>query len=172
MVKLNILSQLHDDIADRVTTISDKHLDWLCRLGCDGCCRRLAEIPRLTIEEWQWLKIGLAALPEDQLQDIKLGIAALAQQSTRPITCPMLDQEKGACKVYEHRPVACRTYGFYVQRELGVYCKDIEARVAEGAWSEVVWGNHDTIDRRLSGLGETRDLTEWFALWKENKDLD
>ncbi|RIZ71394.1 MAG: YkgJ family cysteine cluster protein, partial [Methylococcales bacterium] len=32
--------------------------------------------------------------------------------------------------------------------------------------------NHDTIDRRLSGLGETRDLTEWFAIWKENKGLD
>ena len=172
MVKPSTLSQLHDDIAARVKTISDNNVDWLCRLGCDCCCRRLAEIPRLTIEEWQWLKIGLAALPEDQLQDIKLGIAALAQQSSRPITCPMLDQEKGACKVYEHRPVACRTYGFYVQRELGVYCKDIEARVAEGAWSEVVWGNHDTIDRRLSGLGETRDLTEWFAIWKENKGLD
>ena len=50
--------------------------------------------------------------------------------------------------------------------------RDIEARVAEGAWAEVVWGNHDTIDRRLSSLGEDRDLTEWFAIWKENKDLD
>jgi len=166
MVQLNTLSQLHDDIAARVKTISDNNVDWLCRLGCDGCCRRLAEIPRLTAEEWEWLKIGLAALPQDQFQDIERGIAALAQQSTRPITCPMLDQVQGACRIYEHRPVACRTYGFYVQRELGVYCKDIEARVAEGAWSEVVWGNHDTIDRRLSGLGETRDLTEWFAIWK------
>ena len=88
-MNISTLSQLHDDIDDRVKMISDNHLDWLCRLGCDGCCRRLAEIPRLTTEEWQWLKIGLAALPEDQLQDIKLGIAALAQQSSRPITCPM-----------------------------------------------------------------------------------
>ena len=166
MVQLNILNQLHDDIAARVKTISDNNVDWLCRLGCDGCCKRLAEIPRLTLEEWEWLKIGLTALPQDQFQDIERGIATLAQQSTRPITCPMLDQVQGACRVYEHRPVACRTYGFYVQRELGVYCKDIEARVAEGAWSEVVWGNHDTIDRRLSHLGEIRDLTEWFAIWK------
>lgn len=169
---LNTLTQLHDDIAVRVKTISDNHMDWLCRLGCDGCCRRLADIPRLTTAEWEWLKIGLAALPQDQRQDIQLGIAALASQSSRPLTCPMLDQAKGACRVYAHRPVACRTYGFYVQRELGVYCKDIEARVAEGAWSEVVWGNHDTIDRRLGGLGETRDLTEWFAIWTENKGLD
>ena len=75
----------------------------------------------------------------------------------------MLDQVQGACRVYEHRPVACRTYGFYVQRELGLYCKDIETRVAEGDYTEVVWGNQDTIDRRLNGLSETRDLVAWFA---------
>jgi len=69
--------------------------------------------------------------------------------------------------VYVHRPVACRTYGFYVQRDKGLYCKDIESRVAGGDWAEVVWGNQDAIDRRLCGLGETRDLTEWFARWKE-----
>ena len=163
MLKHNTLSQLHDDIAARVKTISDNNHDWLCRLGCDGCCRRLAEIPRLTTEEWQWLKIGLTALPKDQLHDIQLSISALAEQTSRPITCPMLDQAQGACRVYEHRPVACRTYGFYVQRELGLYCKDIEALVEQGSYSEVVWGNHDTIDRRLNDLGETRDLTEWFA---------
>ncbi len=163
MLKLNTLHQLHDDIAARVKTISDDNQDWLCRIGCDGCCRRLAEIPRLTIEEWQWLKIGLAALPSDQLEDIKLDISSLAEQTSRPIICPMLNQTEGACRVYEHRPVACRTYGFYVQRELGLYCKDIEALVDQGAYSEVVWGNHDTIDRRLNDLGETRDLTEWFA---------
>ena len=163
MLKLNTLHQLHDDIAARVKTISDDNQDWLCRIGCDGCCRRLAEIPRLTLEEWQCLKIGLAALPADQLEDIKLGISALAEQTSRPITCPMLNQTEGACRVYEHRPVACRTYGFYVQRELGLYCKDIEALVDQGAYAAVVWGNHDTIDRRINGLGETRDLTEWLA---------
>ncbi|MGD0961341.1 MAG: hypothetical protein ABSB19_16150, partial [Methylomonas sp.] len=71
----------------------------------------------------------------------------------------------GACLVYAHRPVACRTYGFYVQRDQGLYCKDIESRVAGGAWGDVVWGNHDAIDSRLRGLGETRELTEWFAQW-------
>jgi len=39
--------------------------------------------------------------------------------------------------------------------------------VADGGWVEVVWGNQDAVDRRLCGLGETRDLTEWFARWKE-----
>ena len=69
--------------------------------------------------------------------------------------------------VYVHRPVACRTYGFYVQRDQGLYCKGIESRVADGDWADVIWGNQDSIDRRLSALGDSRDLTEWFALWKD-----
>ena len=32
-------------------------------------------------------------------------------------------------------------------------------------WTDVVWGNHDAIDQRLAGLGETRALTEWFERW-------
>ena len=144
--------------------------DWLCRQGCDGCCRRLAEIPMLTVAEWDLLQQGLAALPPERLSKIGQQIAALAGQSSRPITCPMLDQAKGACQVYAHRPVACRTYGFYVQRDLGLYCKDIEARVADGDLVEVVWGNHDAIDHRLSGQGESRELTEWFAQWQGNVD--
>ncbi|MGZ4995070.1 MAG: YkgJ family cysteine cluster protein, partial [Methylobacter sp.] len=75
----------------------------------------------------------------------------------------------GACLVYAHRPVACRTYGFYVQRDLGLYCKDIESHVAGGALTEVVWGNQDAVDHRLGGLGDSRDLTEWFARRKEGE---
>jgi Fe-S-cluster containining protein len=82
----------------------------------------------------------------------------------------MLDQAQGACRVYAHRPVACRTYGFYVQRDKGLYCNDIESRVAKGDWATVVWGNHDAIDRQLNALGDSRDLTEWFASWQESAD--
>jgi Fe-S-cluster containining protein len=129
-----------------------------------------AEIPRLTAAEWDLLRNGLTALPPEQLLEIGRGIAALAEETSRPITCPMLDQSQGSCMVYAHRPVACRTYGFYVQRDKGLYCKDIESRVAEGDWATVVWGNHDAIDHQLNALGDSRDLTEWFALWQENGD--
>jgi len=164
---MNTLAQLHADIEARVSAIRDDNLDWLCRMGCDGCCRRLAEVPRLTAAEWDLLRDGLAALPPERLLEIGRNIAALAEQSSRPIVCPLLDRSAGACLVYVHRPVACRTYGFYVQRDQGLYCKDIQARVAGGALGDVVWGNQDAIDRRLGSLGETRDLTEWFARWKE-----
>lgn len=161
---MNKLSELHADIDARVQASLGSHPDWQCRKGCDGCCRRLAEVPRLTAAEWNWLREGLSALPQEPLREIGLGIAALPK-SQRPLVCPLLERTTGACRVYAHRPVACRTYGFYVQRELGVYCKDIEARVNAGDFADVVWGNHDAIDQRLADLGETRELTEWFKDW-------
>ncbi|BBL69854.1 YkgJ family cysteine cluster protein [Methylogaea oryzae] len=165
--KVDTLAELHADIDARVSAIiADGHGEWLCRVGCDACCRRLAAIPDLTEAEWLRLREGLAELSPELLREISRDMAALAERPVRPIVCPLLDRAEGACRVYAHRPVACRTYGFYVQRDQGLYCKDIEAQVAEGRWAEVVWGNHDAVDRRLSGLGGTRHLTEWFFGWK------
>jgi Fe-S-cluster containining protein len=167
---MNSLTQIHADIDARVQSISDNHSDWLCRMGCDSCCKRLAEIPLLTAAEWKLLHEGLTLLPAEILSEIKQGIAAWTEQSSRPLICPMLNQSLGACRVYAHRPVACRTYGFYVQRDKGLYCKEIELRVTQGDWATVIWGNHDVIDNRLKSLGESRDLTQWFALWQESDD--
>lgn len=168
---MNALAQILADIETRVRAIRSDHRDWPCRLGCDGCCRRLADVPRITAAEWDWLREGLAALPPDRLQEIGQDIAALGEQPSRPIVCPLLDRSSGACRVYAHRPVACRTYGFYVQRDQGLYCKDIESRVADGAWADVVWGNQDAIERRLFALGDIRELTEWFACWKDGGNI-
>jgi Fe-S-cluster containining protein len=77
----------------------------------------------------------------------------------------MLDKSAGACRVYAYRPIACRTYGFYVQHQHGLYCQDIELLVKAGVLNNVVWGNQNTIERRLSRLGESKKLTEWFAEW-------
>ena len=159
---MNRLTQIHADIDVRVQLISDEHPDWLCHKGCDTCCRRLAEIPRLTAAEWALLQTGLSLLAKQEILDIREKIAALSEQTSRPITCPMLNQTQGICMVYAYRPVACRTYGFYVQRDKGLYCQTIEAHVAEGDWENVIWGNQDVIDRQLNTLGNSRELTEWF----------
>jgi Fe-S-cluster containining protein len=159
------LIQLHTDIEERVSAIREDHLGWLCRMGCDSCCRRLADIPWLTSLEWDLLQDGLAKLSTEQLKNISQNVAALANLSARPIVCPMLDQSVGACLVYDHRPVACRTYGFYVQRAKGLYCNEIKLQVDDRVLKKIVWGNQDAIDRRLSNLGESRVLHEWFSSW-------
>jgi Fe-S-cluster containining protein len=164
------LTRLQREIDARVGSIRESRPDWLCGKGCDHCCRRLAEIPQLTVAEWDLLKEGLAGLAPDHLPQIGRKMAALAGQSARPVVCPLLDETSGACPVYAQRPVACRTYGFYAQRDLGLYCHDIESRVAAGALADVVWGNHDAIDRQLAGLGESRPLTAWFADWENRPD--
>lgn len=164
---MNKLIQLHNDIDVRVQAIRENYVDWQCKMGCDSCCHRLAEIPRLTRAEWDFLRDGLSALPTEILSQITQTVAELAKQSTQFVICPMLDKSKGACMVYAHRPVACRTYGYYDQHDKGLYCNDILERVISGVLNEVVWGNQNTIDRQLSSFGNTRDLTEWFAHWKK-----
>lgn len=167
---MNKLIQLHTDIDTRVNAIREGNTDWQCKMGCDACCRRLAEVPRLTAIEWDLLQSGLTALSSETLQEIREAVAALSEQSTPFVVCPMLDKLKGACKVYEYRPVACRTYGYYVQHDKGLYCNDILTRVTSDDLKDVVWGNQNTIDRQLNRFGDTKNLTEWFAYW-ENATL-
>lgn len=157
------LIQLHLDIDARVQHIRETYPEWLCGKGCDGCCQRLADIPQLTAAEWALLAEGLAALPSAQQADIAQKISALGAQTSRPVICPMLDHRTGACQVYDARPVACRTYGFYVERDKGLYCHEIERQVAEGQLQDAMWGNHDAIERDLRPLGPRLPLTEWFA---------
>lgn len=64
--------------------------------------------------------------------------------------------------MYVYRPIACRTYGFYVDRDKGLYCPTIEAQVDAGQLEHVVWGNAESIDQRLHAGGEPRDLLSWF----------
>lgn len=92
-------------------------------------------------------------------------LSARTDPQGHSVVCPLLDQVTGACPVYSQRPVACRTYGFYVQRDKGLYCHAIESQVADRQLDDVVWGNHDGIDQRLAGHGEVRALSTWFEKW-------
>ena len=162
---MTLLAQLHLDIETRVQSIRGEHPDWPCGKGCDRCCHRLAEVPQLTAGEWHLLQEGLTALPQERLAEVRRDLATLADPRSRPLLCPLLDRSTGSCPVYAQRPVACRTYGFYVQRDKGLYCPEIESRVADGFLADVVWGNHEVIDHRLAAMGETRSLSEWFQRW-------
>ena len=159
---MNDLVRLHAEIDARVQAIRAACSDWLCAKGCDTCCRQLAAVPQLSAAEWTLLQEGLAELPTAQQETIRQRIEALGTSPMSPVICPLLDPLTGACPVYVHRPVACRTYGFYAQRDKGLYCRDIESRVLDGALDDVVWGNHDVVDRQLAESGESRALSEWF----------
>ena len=160
---MNALSSLHQRIDDRVTSIRKAHPDWLCGKGCDTCCRQLAALPQLTRAEWEWLREGLATLPSAQLTEIHRRIATLGPTPQPPVTCPLLDPASGACPIYAHRPVACRTYGFYVQRDKGLHCARIAAQVEHGELADVIWGNHLAVEDDLARLGEVRSLADWFS---------
>ena len=157
-----MLLQLHREVDSRASKIASSQIHWPCRRGCNTCCRRLAELPRLARAEWDLLEEGLARLPGPLQVQIGERIHAL-RPGERPTVCPFLDREAGSCLVYEYRPVACRTYGFYVERDRGLYCGQIEERVNSGEFAGVVWGNVAGVEARVEGLGERIGLPEWFS---------
>jgi Fe-S-cluster containining protein len=127
--------------------------DWPCRKGCDDCCRSLASEPLISEAEWRMLEPALTPA-------LKQNIAASAKAS-RPVTCPLLDLETGACRVYQVRPLACRTYGYYAERDKVLGCHRIEAVAASDPF--VLWGNHAALEARtLAELGPVQALSDWL----------
>ena len=111
-----------------------------CRSGCFGCC--LGPFP-ITMQDAERLRRGLSEM-ESTAPDRGARIrqraaeAALALRTDFPgdwstgmldpsrtdelyasrfemIPCPALELESGACELYPHRPVACRTFGLAVR---------------------------------------------------------
>jgi Fe-S-cluster containining protein len=149
-------------IDERTEAIASQQPEWPCRRGCDRCCRSLGELPHHRLAEWQELWRGLEALEPAVRHQVIARIESL--DATRPIVCPFLDRHQGACLVYEHRPSACRMYGFYSSRTGGRWCADIEAGVANGLADGIVLGNHDAMEAELNRqLGPTLTLREWLA---------
>lgn len=168
------LLTLYEDVDRRARTTAAEREWWPCRRGCDTCCRRLAAVPQLVRAEWELLEEGLDALPANVRAGVDARITDLARSEregtlARPIVCPMLDAGEGACLVYEHRPAACRTYGFYVERGIGLHCEMITQAVAERPDDPIVWGNAESVDYTLGRLRQGAaaeaplPLTAWVA---------
>jgi Fe-S-cluster containining protein len=153
------LYQIQEQIRARSEEIAATHGDWPCQKGCDDCCRHLAASPRVTLEEWRLIANAIHALPARDAEAVLARVRSSAGQ-TRPVTCPLLDSASGSCRIYEARPVACRSYGFYAERRNVLGCHRIAA-VAEES-SEVIWGNHEGIEERLAQLGTAAELSAWL----------
>lgn len=156
------LKILREEIGARARAISASVAEWPCRKGCDHCCRNLACLPELVEAEWEDVERGVGALTGEARAAVEERLAEIEDGTRAPYVCPFLDRENGACHIYEHRPAACRTYGFYVERGVGSYCAMIRERVESGEYAEVVWGNHEAVDGRLARMGEKTPMREWI----------
>ncbi len=154
------LTVLHDEVAARVAQMQDSHGVWPCAAGCDHCCRRLGALPQLTRAEFELLRPAIDAL-EDRAAVVE-AILNARPNAQGHWTCPLLDRHRGRCRVYDARPVACRTYGFYASREGDYWCERVTAHV-DGRRDSLIAGNQVAIDcRRDTALGPSRDLAEYL----------
>jgi|RhiMetdeSRZDD1v2_1073273.scaffolds.fasta_scaffold117369_2 uncharacterized protein len=158
------LQVIYTDIAQRVRAITAARPIWPCHKGCDGCCRRLAQPPEMTATEWQVVYQGFLQLSPTTQHEVARRIQALADWQDGPVACPFLDATHGTCLIYDHRPAACRMYGFYVSRTDHWWCADIQALYEAGVCDGVILGNQGAIERALhQQCGEVKSLVEWFA---------
>lgn len=112
---------------------------WIaCRAGCSECCSVLFPI---TMQDAARLRRGWFAAPPALRDDIRARARQLWQRIEADFPgdtatglfrsndewqewfltrhkghpCPVVDPATGACRLYEHRPVACRLYGHLIQ---------------------------------------------------------
>lgn len=153
---------LDAEVERRARATHEAHPWWPCAEGCSQCCRSLPHLPEISEPEWRRLHAAIDALAADVRALVGERIRG-AEGAPRPVTCPLLERTRGVCLVYEARPIACRTYGFYADREAGLCCDKVTDAVAahEGEGEPMVWGNGDAIERDLATLGEKRSLAVW-----------
>lgn len=142
------LLELEQRIEVRVQDIRSSRDWWPCRRGCSQCCRQLAQPPELSVQEWERIDEVVAELPaiirtEIEQKIDKLLVQIIENTVNSQVVCPYLDENEGACRIYDARPIACRTYGFFVARDGNDYCEIIENEVSSRAdtANDIVWGN-------------------------------
>jgi Fe-S-cluster containining protein len=153
------LHQIQTDVHIRTREIAAAHPDWPCRTGCDDCCRSLASVPLVTQPEWERIAAALESLPPQIGTAARRRIQASAN-STRPVVCPLLDTATGSCLVYDARPIACRAYGFYAERDSVLGYHRIESIAAQ--FPDIIWGNHATLEAHLRTVGPAAPIPEWL----------
>lgn len=108
-----------------------------CRAGCFGCCVGLFDI---SLPEAALVRAGFARLATGDREDVLRRARRIVDDSAAAFpgdawtglldpnrsedadddyfadvadrACPMLELPSGRCRIYEERPVTCRTYGF------------------------------------------------------------
>lgn len=141
---------------------------WPCRAGCSACCEQLSELPRITRIEWELLREHIVSLDSELRHQIARSIEQCPTQNTLSgkVKCPLLDTATRCCLVYEGRPAACRSYGFYRDRSHDLWCHEVEQFVATLDPHGLVCGNQASLERDLVRISaeEPRSILEWYRL--------
>ncbi|MBX3189624.1 MAG: YkgJ family cysteine cluster protein [Labilithrix sp.] len=162
MTRLPVLDARIDE---RVRATRDANPWWPCARGCDHCCRSLPRLPEITEAEWARLAAAVAQLGRSTSVEVVERVRRAASDEA-PLVCPLLDRERGACLVYEARPIACRTYGFYTERDGSLCCSKVTEAVRANASDPegVVWGNGEAVKHDMRELGLVRSLADWLDI--------
>jgi Fe-S-cluster containining protein len=167
-----------------------KHL--LCARGCHDCCFGPFPITRLDVRR---LRSGLRhadkGVVESIVADARKAVAVLRSgfpgdpgcgkvepdqealdgylEELAGLPCPVLDRATGACRLWEYRPVACRTYGppLSFEGEHAPHCKlcfveATPAMVEDCRWEPDPEGLEQKALREL-GVGEGEDWETLIA---------
>lgn len=140
-----------------------------CRVGCTTCCigpfditvldaarllRGLAEQPAIAVAVAQRARQAWDDMAPEFPGDAARGILPDDDEARQAfftrfgeMPCPALDPVTGACDLYEHRPLSCRTFGLPVRYgdELLAPC-ELNFRAASAADIEAAAVNPDPAD--------------------------
>jgi len=96
---LDRLAALYEEIDRAAEHLAHLHADRLrCGPGCSSCC-----IDNITVFAVEASNIG------------KHNVDLLSQGTPHPVgACALLD-DRGLCRIYEHRPYVCRTQGLPIR---------------------------------------------------------
>lgn len=117
-----------------------------CRAGCFGCCIGLFDI---SVSEAALVRAGVDRLADGDREDVLRRARQIVEESASAFpgdartgllepgrsedaddeyfavvadrACPMLELPSGRCRIYEERPITCRTYGFAWSRDGAVF---------------------------------------------------
>lgn len=157
------LRVLRDKIQQRTQAMNETHGPWPCHAGCDACCHRLGAPPMLTAVEADAVWKAYRALPANTRAEARARVESLRPDAQGHYTCPLLDADRGRCLVYDARPLACRTYGFYAGRDGDYWCEQVDAHL-EPRRRTLTCGNQIAMDQdRDAMLGPSTDLVTIFA---------
>lgn len=153
MGSAELLPILDAEVEARCQAVAEARPDWPCRAGCADCCRALAVPMEVSDAEWARVEDALEALGAEGER-----LRGRLDAWTDARACPLLGDDE-RCSIYAARPLACRTYGFYVAGDgKGLWCAEISA--LEGLENTVL-GHERGIDGRLSR--PRRTWSEWTA---------